>query len=677
MLFQLKSFVINQSPQRIWPSPILAAMFPLVRGTAPRSRHCASTQTTCPTVVLLISRAISNLQTSDLLPLGSLPNLSDFSLYGGSVSVSDLSNNSALRQISLSGVQLGAAQFLATVPNLTSLSLFNLADYSFASQATTARSLFIVCGPAGGTLPDFTPLRNNLAHLQIFGSLASPLPDSIFNLTSLKTLTLDALGTNFTSLSPAIANLQQLESLTIRASYSLKGSLPPLRVFPNLKRIELFALGFTEGPDLSGCLLLESIEVSNFPYLLTFPSVQSPGTPSLKYIKITSMALNVPFEMPIFNATSIEEIIVTTSWVNTTIPVDAFNPRLRTINLNFLLEAVGAVPPELALATGLESLTITSVPGLTGEVAAPPGGFPNLTMVEISGTGITGLSANFSGSPIRSLYALLWSAAVARVSYHHSLSSELSFNALSARFPQVILELPLLTSLIYQSPLGAAEPLPDLGRLSELQALELSGSFVGAFPANISGLTSLSVSQTMISGFPTAAQFGLLRDLTWSLNDLSGLVFPTSLPGDSCALVSIRVNSMRLSGPVPPVLNLCKDLQLVDLSRNMLGPVVPRSILDLPKLQTLSLNDNNFSSIEVFRGRRSLSLADMPINLSNNSFSGPVTPEFVETISTAFTRWYLTGNSLECPRAAIGDALALWNKTMAIQSLVCVPLSPK
>ncbi|KAJ3674456.1 hypothetical protein LUZ60_005072 [Juncus effusus] len=128
--------------------------------------------------------------------------------------------------------------------------------------------------------------------------------------------------------------------------------------------------------------------------------------------------------------------------------------------------------------------------------------------------------------------------------------------------------------------LGLWGPLPvKISRLSNLEILNVSSNyFFGAIPQEISRLSNLQtliLDHNMFSGeVPNwLNQLPLLAVASLKNNTLGG-VLPESI-GEITSLRSLTLSSNNLSGDVPDLSNL-KNLQVLDLENNSLGPQFPK-----------------------------------------------------------------------------------------------------
>ena len=157
----------------------------------------------------------------------------------------------------------------------------------------------------------------------------------------------------------------------------------------------------------------------------------------------------------------------------------------------------------------------------------------------------------------------------------------------------------------------------EIGRLSNLQILDLSGTSISSLPSEIGGLSNLQrldLSGTSISSLPAA--IGRLSDL-WSL-DLSDTSI-SSLPAAIGRLSDLQ--SLDLSGTsissLPAEIGRLSNLQILDLSGTSISSL-PSEIGGLSNLQRLDLSGTSISSLPAAIGR----LSDLwSLDLSDTSIS--------------------------------------------------------
>ncbi|EYU45034.1 hypothetical protein MIMGU_mgv1a024214mg, partial [Erythranthe guttata] len=127
-------------------------------------------------------------------------------------------------------------------------------------------------------------------------------------------------------------------------------------------------------------------------------------------------------------------------------------------------------------------------------------------------------------------------------------------------------------------------------------------------------------------------QLDQLRVLSFKQNSLSGQIPPLS---GLVNLKSLFLSNNRFSGGIFPAgLSLLHRLKVIDLSGNELSGQIPGSLVDLPRLYLLYLQDNRFSGAVPPFNQNSLRF----INVSNNALSGeiPLTPPLLGSNRTSF-----------------------------------------
>ena len=266
---------------------------------------------------------------------------------------------------------------------------------------------------------------------------------------------------------------------------------------------------------------------------------------------------------------------------------------------------------------------------------------------------------------------------------------DVSNNYFSGNIPESLSNLTRLRRLGLSSNSFSGEIPSSVGSLESLEELYLdNNNLVGTIPASFNGLKSLKrleVQSNKLDGY--LPDLGSLRNLYYfdaSDNAVAGEL-PASLP-DSLVQISMRNNN--LSGTLKSeIFKNSMYLQVVDLSSNQISGSVPFVLFQLPSLQQLTLSYNRFSSIEgnshtVGFLRSGLIAADLSNNklqgflpsfmammpklsslsLENNMFSGMIPTQyavkavFPEKGVSPFGRLLLGGNYLSggIPRPLLG-----------------------
>ncbi|XVF48417.1 hypothetical protein PTKIN_Ptkin03bG0188500 [Pterospermum kingtungense] len=176
------------------------------------------------------------------------------------------------------------------------------------------------------------------------------------------------------------------------------------------------------------------------------------------------------------------------------------------------------------------------------------------------------------------------------------------------------------------SGLGLSGIIPEttIGKLTQLQSLDLSNNNIKSLPSDLwslSLLKSLNLSSNRISGpLPNnIVNFGRLEVL-----DLSGNNFSGEIPAAIGSLVSLQVLNLAGNGfelSIPTGIR-CQSLVSLDLSSNSLNGSLPHDFgAAFPKLKTLNLASNEIYGKETdFAEMKSLT----SLNISGNLFKGSV-----------------------------------------------------
>lgn len=576
-----------------------------------------------------------------------LTNLSRLSLSSCSFpSVPSFANNRKLREIEIvtRSPLPGIETALTTVPQLETLSWINVGNTSTLGSLTSLRSLTLKPIPGFQvSLPDAIGNLSNLTSFAISFGVAE-LPTTFYNLSELRSLTLDSINMGGVTFSPALTNLKKLEKLVISGS-RLGGALPPLSAFPNLSAVSITG-GTLPLPDISGAVSLESLTLMSQSSSQPMPPVLPPGTPNLRTLSLLGLAGSLPtLEL---NSTVLTRVAIQECNVSS-LADSLFGPSLETLILYRLPALLPDIPSGLVLAANLTSLSLAEIP-FSGVLPAPVGGYPRLEYLAVSTTLISDVAPSFSASP--------------------SLISVVLVGNKFRNFPMGFIGLPKLSSLAFVQSTTATEPFPNLSASAmALRTLQIKGAkFNGTLPSYLVNLDVVSIENTQMSGFLSASLLERLNDITWNSNSGGGLVFPAAI-APTCRLKNLAVVSAALNYSFPKQICNCKQLLKLDMHNNSLTGQVPRELLELPRIMTIDLSSNDFSSIENFKAKPS----EVPIDikLGGNRFNGPLSPEMIETISTVGTKWSLQANGIECPRQSIGAALASYNKTFPGEVFVC------
>lgn len=288
----------------------------------------------------------------------------------------------------------------------------------------------------------------------------------------------------------------------------------------------------------------------------------------------------------------------------------------------------GTIPASLGNLNNLESLSLYSN-NLSGSIPSELGSLSNLIMLQLGRNNLSGLvpseignltnlkslileSNSLTGS-VPTSFANLTSLEFLNLGSNSFTGMEVDLGGLSNLTSLSLSGIPLgpipawvfeLTNLNYLTLTNCSledELSSDVGELVNLKGLSLeTNSLTGSIPASIANLTSLSslsLHNNMFSG-----------SLPSSLGDLSQLVviyaqnnkltgsIPASL-GNLSNLQSLWLNGNELTGEIPTELGNLTNLQSLFLSDNLLEGNVPSSVGNIINLHTLGLDKNSLSGV--------------------------------------------------------------------------------
>ncbi|XP_057421856.1 LRR receptor-like serine/threonine-protein kinase GSO1 [Lotus japonicus] len=202
---------------------------------------------------------------------------------------------------------------------------------------------------------------------------------------------------------------------------------------------------------------------------------------------------------------------------------------------------------------------------------------------------------------------------------------DISNNNFSGQIPESLSNLTRLRRLGLSRNSFTGEIPSSIGSLSNLEELYLDGNNLqGTIPGSFNGLKSLNrleLQFNKLSGeLPNLGSLKNLNYMDLSVNAITGAL-PATLP-ESLVQISMRNNSLKGELASESFRNL-RYLQVVDLSYNEFRGSVPFALFQLPSLQQLSLSHNQFSFLqEPSSALDSLSSGLVEIDLSNNELEG-------------------------------------------------------
>ncbi|KAJ1276029.1 hypothetical protein BS78_05G182700 [Paspalum vaginatum] len=333
--------------------------------------------------------------------------------------------------------------------------------------------------------------------------------------------------------------------------------------------------------------------------------------------------------------------------------------RLRVLSL-FGNSLSGAIPGTLANLTRLELLRLGHN-SLSGEI--PPGLLQNLRglqRISLERNQLTGHIPPYLFNSTPSLWFIdlgnnslsgpipLGVGSLPMLEYLN-----LNYNHLGGMVPPTIYNMSTIQviALHYNNLSGAIPKNNDSFNLPALQWLDMGkNNFAGQVPLGLAAcqlLEYLDLYHNLFWGVvPTwLAQLPRLNTLSLGGNHLVGLV-PDVLSNLS-HLTILQLASNQLAGPIPNSLGNLSELSFLNLQMNQLSGSVPATLGNIPALRCLSLTDNNLDGdltnfLSSLCNCRNLEVLDM----SNNLFTGTLSPDPVGNLSTKLYRFAARYNKL-------------------------------
>lgn len=216
---------------------------------------------------------------------------------------------------------------------------------------------------------------------------------------------------------------------------------------------------------------------------------------------------------------------------------------------------------------------------------------------------------------------------------------DLSYNGnLTGSLPSELFSLVNLGKLILQN-CGLSGTIPDdLGKLVKLTFLALNqNSFTGSLPTTISGLTEVvwfDVSNNQLSGnlpqelsFLTKAQHFHLQ-----VNGFSGII-PAGIFSAKQPLLHLLLYNNSFQGPVPSDIGDLPDLDILRLDSNQFASV-PENLTKLVTVTSIQLDHNSLTGdVPDLSGLESL----QAVNLGNNAFTSGPLPSWISQLANLTT----------------------------------------
>uniref|UniRef100_A0A804IHW1 Leucine-rich repeat-containing N-terminal plant-type domain-containing protein n=1 Tax=Musa acuminata subsp. malaccensis TaxID=214687 RepID=A0A804IHW1_MUSAM len=500
---------------------------------------------------------------------------------------------------------------------------------------------------------------------------ASKVNPSLQELKHLKYLDLSMNNFSHAPVPTMIASLVHLEYLNL-SNAMFDGPIPPQ--FENLSNLHYL--------DLHGWY--DDLHVDDLDWLSRIPSLKyldmsyvdlSKATnwfyvinsiPALEVLRLSHADLPyVPSPLPTFNLTTIA-----------------------TLDLSGNSNITSAMLRWLSNATSLENLLLSGCGSLTIEsVQVALGALLNLKELDLSGNSLKGeILGILNNVSSRGLKHLDLSSNQLSGDIPPGSLRDLEYLDLSWNFNVIVHILASLGNFTNLRHLGlsdnsiSGEIPPTVGDSVRLEFLDLSNNdIIGEIPqsiGNLSNLLELQLSGNKIVGWipPSIGNLTNLIILDLSYNNIVG-----SIPETFGALIRMKLlylDDNQISGEIPSTIGGLQNLQTLILKGNSFTGQIPDTIGRLHSLKFLDISNNNLSGTELpawlqtqtqlttlylcgvglsgnlpiwfsnfSRGLQSLNMSSnnlrgrlpfapqLMLDLSNNSFVGPIPPSFTKATS--------------------------------------------
>ncbi|KAM0861357.1 hypothetical protein ACQ4PT_045949 [Festuca glaucescens] len=517
--------------------------------------------------------------------------------------------------------------------------------------------------------------------------LSGPIPDFLTNFSSLRVLQLQRNKLEGW-VSPAIFLHKKLVTINLYHNLGLYGNLPNFSTsnsFENLvvgrtnffgtipssisnlkslKRLGLSAYGFSgELPFSIGKLKsLNSIEISGTGLVGSIPLWVANLT-SLKTLQFSDCGLSGPIPSFIGDLTKLETLFLCNCSFSGKIPSHISNlTQLQILSLyeNNLfgkveitslrklpqLYAFDISHNNLVVVNGEDNSSFASFPKIMilGLAGCRIYEFPsflryqyNIDSLDLSDNQIHGAIPKWAWENWDELSSLnLANNRFTSIGYGPLLPSSIEVFDLSNNMFQGPIPIPRDTAsaLIYTRNKFSSIPSNFTSHLSDVTLLMVSeNNFSGNIPSSFCGPTSIQLLDLSYNSFNGSLPHCLMENangmvsLNLKDNELHGK-FPDSFT-EGCSFEALDLSGNLIEGQLPRSLFACKNLQILDVGKNLILDSFPCWMSSLHRLEVLVLKSNKlFGHVAQSIGEENTSSCAFPsvriVDLSSNNFSGPL-----------------------------------------------------
>jgi len=450
------------------------------------------------------------------------------------------------------------------------------------------------------------------------------VPSAIAAFPKLKSLVLDTNSFNGTYPSSAIAELSELETLTLAHNPFAPGPIPD--EFASLKKLKtlwMSEMNLTGGlPDeLSPLTELTTLALYNNKLHGEIPSWVW-KFPKLEHLYLYANSFTGGIG-PEFTSFSLQQLDLSANWLTGPIPEAIGEMKNLTLLNLFYNNLTGPIPASIGLLPNLVDIRLFNN-RLSGPLPPELGKHSPLGNLEVSDNYLNGtvpdtLCLN------KKLYDI--------VLFNNEFSGELPAalgacdtldnimlqnNDFSGEFPEEVWSaFPKLTTVKIQNN-GFTGTLPSVIS-SNITRIEMGNNrFSGALPSSAPGLNNFMAENNRFSGALPANMSGFAN------------------------LTDLNLAGNQISGSIPPSIRSLGRLNYLNLSSNLISGGIPAEIGLLPVLTLLDLSNNELAG-EIPEELNSLVLHLSSLNLSSNQLTGKV-PESLQ--SPAFDEAFLGNQGL-------------------------------